>query len=210
MVATAGGAALWIAAAVGYLVLEAIAAAGFTPGYSYAHNYISDLGVTGGKPFVSPRASLMHAAFCVQGVLFFCGAMLMVGMPDNRRARMFLATVGANTVGNLVIAAVHSGAVHVTGALLAIVGGNAAILTGPGAIRLVAHRRWYRTASKGIALVGFSSLIMLMLNSVTATAIPFPDGVSERGSVYSITSWQLFTATCLLTIGWRRRMKSRR
>jgi len=41
-------AVLWITAGVGYLILEAIAAASFRPPYSYAYNYISDLGVTCG------------------------------------------------------------------------------------------------------------------------------------------------------------------
>ena len=41
-------AVLWITAGVGYLTLEAIAAASFRPQYSYAHNYIGDLGVTCG------------------------------------------------------------------------------------------------------------------------------------------------------------------
>jgi hypothetical protein len=31
-------------AAFGYLILEAVAAAGFEPVYSYARNYITDLG----------------------------------------------------------------------------------------------------------------------------------------------------------------------
>src|ERR1700759_4861673 len=39
-------AAVWIAAGLGYLILEAIAAVAFRHHYSYAHNFISDLGVT--------------------------------------------------------------------------------------------------------------------------------------------------------------------
>jgi hypothetical membrane protein len=207
VLATAGAAASWIAAAIGYLVLEAIAALNFSPRYSYARNYISDLGVTGGRPFVSARADVMHAAFCIQGLLFLVGAALLIGAPDNRRARLFLGSVGANTVGNLVIAAAHSGTVHVMGALLAIVAGNAAILAGSAAIAPLATRRWYRMLSKVIAAVGFSSFTMLLLNSVTAMTLLFPAGVWERGSVYSITTWQLLTATSVLTAGCGRRTR---
>ena len=209
--ASARGAVLWILAAVGYLILEAVAAASFTPGYSYAGNYISDLGLPSGtlvhgQVIDSSRAYLMHAAFYLQGGLFFLGALLLTGIPDNRRAQIFLGTVGANAVGNIVIGTVHSGRVHVAGALLAIVGGNVAIVLGSTAIRLVAELPWYRRVSKSLAALGLSCLAMLAVNSASARAILLPDGVWERGSVYSITAWQLLTAVCVL-IGSRRKAR---
>ncbi|OBI41749.1 DUF998 domain-containing protein [Mycobacterium colombiense] len=201
--ASARGAALWVVAGVGYLVFEAIAAAAFEPAYSYARNYISDLGlpngtVVHGRPIYSPRAYLMHAAFYLQGVLFFLGASLMVGVPDNRRARVFLGVVATNAVGNIVIGSVHSGTVHIVGALLAIVGGNAAILLGSGVIGPLAARRRYRRLSKAIAALGFLCLAMLMIKPAAATTYLLRDGAWERGSVYTITGWQLLTAACLL------------
>lgn len=202
--ASTRGAALWIVAAVGYLVLEALAAAAFEPAYSYARNYISDLGLPRGTPVQgrsihSPRAYLMHAAFYLQGILFLVGASLIVGVPDNRRARLFLGTVAANALGNVVIGTVHSGTVHIVGALLAIVGGNAAILVGSGVIGPLTAWRRYRGLSKAIAALGLSCLAMLMIKSATATTYLLSDGAWERGSVYSITVWQLITAACLLT-----------
>jgi len=200
--ASARGAALWIVAAVGYLTLEAMAAVSFSPGYSYARNYISDLGLPSGslvhgQVIDSPRAYLMHAAFYLQGGLFLLGALLLAGIPDNRRARIFLGTVTVNAVGNIVIGTVHTGRVHVAGALLAIVGGNAAIWLGSATIGLVAGQRWYRRGSKCLAALGLSCLVMLTINSATKTAL-LPDGIWERGSVYSITVWQLLTAVCVL------------
>ena len=202
--ASTRGAALWVVAALGYLILEGVAAAGFEPAYSYARNYISDLGlpsgmVVHGQTIYSPQAHLIHAAFYLQGVLFLVGASLIVGVPDNRRARAFLGAVAANAVGNVVIGTVHSGTLHVAGAVLAIVEGNAAILTGPAAIEELAARRWYRVASKLIAVLGLSCVTMLMFNSATAKTLLLPAGAWERGSVYSITAWQLLTAACLLT-----------
>jgi hypothetical membrane protein len=194
--ATARGAALWVVAAVGYLILEAVAAAGFAPSYSYAHNYISDLGVRA----VSPRSSLMHAAFYLQGMLFFLGALLIVGVPHSPRARIFLGLMTANSIGNIVIGTVHSGNVHRAGAALAIVGGNTAILAGSAVIATVGSWRWYRHISKLLAAVGLLSLLMLMINSATSTASLLPNGAWERGSVYSITAWQLLTAACLLSV----------
>lgn len=183
------GAALWVLGAIGYLVLEALAAAGY-PRYSYADNYISDLGVAGS------RTHVMHAAFCSYGVLFLLGAVLIVGIPASRRARTFLAMAAANAAGNIVVGTVHSGKVHVAGAALAIVGGNVAILAGSKMVGI--DRRWYRRSSELIAALGLSSLAMLVVDSAITDLWILPDGVWERGSVYSITLWQVLTAGCLL------------
>jgi hypothetical membrane protein len=204
-VGIARGAALWVGAAVGYLVLEAAAAASFEPSYSYARNYISDLGVADGRMvrgrmIDSPGAYLMQIAFYLQGILFFAGATLIVGLPDNRRARTFLGLVAANAVGNIVVGTVHSGKVHVAGAALAIVGGNAAILTGSAVVGRVGGHRWYRNISTFAAALGLLCLIMLMVNSATMKSNLLPNGAWERGSVYPITAWQLITGAYLLTV----------
>lgn len=205
---TACGAALWVVAALGYLLLEAVTAAGFEPVYSYASNYISDLGVSSGQLVHgfhgrlgdSPRAYLMHTAFYLQGILFLLGALLIVRISESRRARMFLGLVAANALGNIVVGTVHSGNVHVTGAALAIVAGNTAILAGFAVVGTIGRRRWYRGISKLVAVLGLLSLIMLMINSATMKANLLADGAWERGSVYSITLWQLLTAGCLLIV----------
>ena len=41
---TAAASGCWLMAGAAYLILEAVAAAAYGPDYSYAHNYISDLG----------------------------------------------------------------------------------------------------------------------------------------------------------------------
>jgi hypothetical membrane protein len=186
------GAALWGVAAVGYLLLEAFSAAGFEPDYSYLHNYISDLGVSG------PRAYLMHTAFYLQGVLFLLGALLIVPVPRTRSARVFLGLVAANAVGNIVVGTVHSGKAHVVGAALAIAGGNFAILVGSAVVGAVVGHRWYRGVSGLIAALGILCLSVLTVNSVAMTAQVSAAGAWERGSVYSITMWQLLTAAGLL------------
>lgn len=179
------GSILWILGVVGYLTLEALAAAAYLPAYSYARNYISDLGRSG------PRASLMHAAFCLQGAMFLLGTMLIVGMPVRRRCRLFVALVSANAAGNILVGTVPSGPLHLTGAALALVGGNAAILA--GSALFAAPPRWYRTVSTVIAALGFLCLALLV-----AGAPALPVGVWERGSAYSIFLWQLVTAAMLL------------
>jgi hypothetical membrane protein len=198
------GSALWVGAAVGYLVLEAAAAASFEPSYSYARDYISDLGITAGlvrgRMIDSPQAHLMHIAFYLQAILFFAGAVLIVGFPKSRSARIFLALIAANAVGNIVVGTVHTGKVHVVGAALAIVGGNMAILAGSTVVRRIGDRRWYRNISKLVASLGLLCLTMLLVNSATMKSNLLPDGAWERGSVYSITIWQLLTSAGLLTV----------
>ncbi|WP_205875675.1 DUF998 domain-containing protein [Mycobacterium camsae] len=170
---------------VGYLILEAVTAAAYPTTYSYALNYISDLGRVG------PRAPLMHAAFCLQGTMFLLGALLIAGVPFGRDNRLFVVLVSANAVGNVLVGTVPSGLIHLIGATLALVGGNAAIL--PGSAHLLPQLRWYRNASKAIAALGFLCLALLVGN---CTALPV--GVWERGSAYSIFGWQLLTAAGLL------------
>ncbi len=92
----ASAAAVWIAAGLGYIILEAIAAARFRYHYSYAHDFISDLGITSrgmfqGHTIDSPLAYLMNTAFCLQGALFLVGAVLIVRALEAQWAGLFLA-----------------------------------------------------------------------------------------------------------------------
>jgi hypothetical membrane protein len=188
----------WSSAGLTYLTLEAVAAAAFRPHYSYARNLISDLGI----PSVdSPLACLMNTAFCVQGSLFLVGAILTVLAVETRKARAFVTLAAANAVGNLLIAAFHSGPaaraegtawVHAIGAVLAIVGGNAAILAGS---RIVSG--WHRKVSVALGAFGLLSFVLFVIELKASSALPL--GVWERCSVYSITAWQPLTAAWLLS-----------
>jgi hypothetical membrane protein len=171
---------VWLSAAVSYLTLEAIAGAAF-PSYSYAYNFISDLGV----PSRSPLAWLMNVGFCVQGSLFLVGALAF-------KARLFRALVGVNLLGNVLIALFHSGsATHVLGAVFAIVGGNAAVLAGS---RILGG--WHRRVSIGLGLFGLLSFALFVVDLKIGS---WPIGIVERCSVYSITAWQLITGAALLS-----------
>jgi hypothetical membrane protein len=188
----------WTSAGLAYLTLEGIAAVAFRPHYSYARNFISDLGIPSND---SPLAWVMNTAFGVQGSLFLVGAILAVRAVAPRRAGLFLTFAAANAVGNLLIAAFHSGPaaraegtawVHVIGAVLAIVGGNAAILAGS---RIVTG--WHRKVSVALGAFGLLSFALFVIELKASSALPL--GVWERCSVYSITAWQLFTAAWLLS-----------
>ncbi|KAA0102360.1 DUF998 domain-containing protein [Mycolicibacterium sp. P1-18] len=188
-------AACWTLGGAVYLAFEAIAAAAF-PGYRYDTNFISDLG----RPD-SPLSPLMNTAFAVQGTLFLAAAVALTRTRRGPGSRVFVACAAANAVGNVGVAMVPSGGagiawVHVTAATVAIVGGNAAILAG---YRLVSESRWYRTASVGIAAVGFLAFALLAVGAVTAsTTVVLPGAVWERTCVYTIIGWQLLAALRLL------------
>jgi hypothetical membrane protein len=188
----------WLSAGLAYLTLEAVAAAAFRPHYSYARNLISDLGIPSDD---SPLAWLMNTAFCVQGTLFLVGAILTVRAVEARTAGLFVSLAAANAVGNLLIAAFHSGPashangtawVHAIGAVLAIVGGNVAILAGS---RIVSG--WHRKVSVVLGGFGLLSFALFVIELEASSSLPL--GVLERCSVYSITAWQLFTAAWLLS-----------
>jgi hypothetical membrane protein len=197
---------VWISGPLTYLILEAVAAVAFRHHYSYAHNLISDLGVT--SRFDSPLAWLMNTAFCLQGTLFLVGAILIVRAFETRKAGLFLILAAANAVGNILIAAFHSGPaaqadgtvwVHATGAVLAIVGGNAAILAGSSIIHNASELLRYRSVSVGLAALGLLSFMMFVIESKTAAVRLLPPAVWERCSVYSIITWQMLTAARLVT-----------
>jgi hypothetical membrane protein len=191
----------WISGGLAYLILEAVAAEAFRPHYSYTHNFTSDLGVTS---FESPLAWLMNTAFCLQGTFFLAGAILSVRAFETRKAWLFLTLAAANAVGNILIAIFHSGPaaradgtawVHATGAVLAIAGGNAAILASSS---VISGSLGYRRVSAGLGVLGLLSFTMFVIESTTPAVHLVPSAVWERCSVYPITAWQIFTAAWLL------------
>ena len=118
--------------------------------------------------------------------------LFLVGAVFLDRARLFLTLAAANALGNILIAIFHSGvAAHAVGAVLAIVGGNAAILAGSRT-----GAPLYRRVSVGLGAFGLLSFMVFVL--VLKHVAHAPLGVWERGSVYSILLWQMFTAAWLI------------
>src|SRR4051794_18058122 len=152
-------AAVWIVAAVVYLVVEKVAADNVKGHYSYLHHYISVLGVPDWGRF----AYLMNAAFYLQGVLLFVGAVL-VTRASGRRGVFFLVFTAAPTIGYFLVATVHGGSPlakrdgmqwHTSGALLVFIVSTLAIVPGSKIVaRAVDARWWYRGVSLLIATVG--------------------------------------------------------
>lgn len=205
-----GAAACWFLAVAVYLIAEAVAASAF-PDYSYATNYISDLGVpevaaVDGRAIDSPLHAVMNAGFIAHGVLFVLAALLATRAARVRHRRWFIALAVVHGVGIVLVGtfsgsqeALESGlaAFHVIGAAMAIIGGN---LTAMVASRTARHG--FAALSLALGVVGIVSVVMLVVDSGTTAINLLPDGIWERLSVYTIQAWELVAATA--TLVWLR------
>jgi hypothetical membrane protein len=191
-----------------YLAAEAISAAAWkSPTYSYADNWISDLGsatagMFQGRELDSPLHTVMNSGFIIQGILFGIATVLLSRTLSGRST--FTAVTGIVTmIGYILVGTFHGSlqaqqngtlALHFTGATLAILGGNV--------LALVLGIHWRKTPET--RLIGLISIIAgaFGLVSVTVLFVTFdaglPSGAIERGSVYTIVIWQLAVAVALL------------
>ncbi|WP_329791472.1 DUF998 domain-containing protein [Lentzea sp. DG1S-22] len=206
-------AALWALGSTWYLLSEAVAASAF-PNYSYARNYISDLGAVredalDERSVDSPLAEVMNLGFLHQGLFFLLGAMFAArALPAGRGRSAFLALAVVHAGGNALVATFHSGqqaadggtaALHPVGAVMAILGGNLATLAVALLLRRHAVARFTRLVGFTLSGIGITSLFALGVNTAVGNPLLFEDGTWERGSVYAITTWQLAAAATVFT-----------
>jgi hypothetical membrane protein len=202
-------AAAFLLGPVVYLAAEAITAAAWkSPSYSYADNWISDLGsatagVFQGRELDSPLHVVMNSGFIVQGLLFGIATVLLSRMISGR-LRTFTAVTGVVTmIGYIIVGTFHGSLqaqqngtlpLHFTGATLAILGGNV--------LALLMGIHWRK--NRQTRLIGLVSIVAGAFGLASATALLFtfdsglPSGAIERGSVYTIVIWQLAVGTALL------------
>lgn len=205
----------WILAGVVYVGTEAVAAAAF-PGYSYATNYISDLGIPqvetyGGRAIDSPLHAVMNTGFVLHGVFFVAAALLAVPVLGTTLRCTFLALATTHGIGIVLVGVVHSGqvnadngwgAVHGIGAAMAIVGGNLAAIVAGLAARRSTGLRLAGTACVTLGVVGLLGTVALVLDSGSTAVDVLPDGVWERLAVYTVTAFELLVGVTTL---WRLR-----
>ncbi|MDV9174738.1 DUF998 domain-containing protein [Streptomyces sp. W16] len=205
-------AAVLLLNAVQWVVSEAVAAAAWTsPPYSYATNYISDLGVPDcgthyqGRTICSPDHALMNTSFIVQGILFATGVVLLAAtLLTGRARRVVIALAAAHVVGFVLVGLFHGSpdgpgyslALHVGGASVAILCANTiAILA--GSLRSLQLPRAYRVFSIAVGALGLLSEAFVGASTSTA-------GIFERGGVYSWLLWSVVTGVSLLVRQLRR------
>ncbi|MGO3152140.1 MAG: DUF998 domain-containing protein [Galactobacter sp.] len=199
-----------------YLVAEALAALAWRdPTYSYSYNYISDLGVPDvdsfeGRVIDSPLHWIMNTGFVLHGVLFIVAVLLLRGMfTGTVTRRVIVALAFLHGIGIALVGLFHgsqqavedgTAVLHGTGALLAIIAGNAAfILAGTALLRrsmnvsVPPRRRWPGGVFIALGVSGIASFTSLL-----ATAGSNYDGIPERIAVYTVMVAELIAATALL------------
>ena len=201
-------AATFLLGPVIYLAAEAITAAAWeSPSYSYADNWISDLGsatagVFQGRELDSPLHVVMNSGFIVQGLLFGIATMLLSRTLTGRST--FTAVMGVlATLGYILVGTFHGSLqaqqngtlpLHFAGATLAILGANL--------LSLVLGLHWRKAPDT--RLIGVTSIIVGSLGLVAVVTLfltfgaGLPSGAIERASVYTIVIWELAVAVALL------------
>ncbi|MDO5644323.1 MAG: DUF998 domain-containing protein [Dermabacter sp.] len=191
-----GLAGLW------YLLAETVSATGF-PGYSYATNWISDLGVPApqtfqGRTIDSKLAVVMNAGFVGQGLLFVLGAVaIYFANPRLRRNGLLLGLAIIHGLGISMVGLVHGNqenvaaglaVYHFGGAMLAIIGGNIAIMVAGTSVLREVLPRWMPRASTWLGAIGLVSLAILF---AVEPSLWMYAPVFERGAVYTILIGEL-------------------
>ena len=216
--AIVAAAILFIVMGVEYLVVEAVAASAWqTPAYSYASNFVSDLGAPDcstfqGREICSPLHTVMNAGFIAQGALFVVASFLLMRLVSAGRARnVYLAIALIYAVGMVLVGYFHgsteateNGTIvyHYLGAFMAILGGNVAAIVAGFQWRRLGMPRWFGLASIALGVIGLAGAVVL-----GTTFGVLPPGIPERVSVYTITAWQILTGIVLL-LGLRRLTRS--
>jgi hypothetical membrane protein len=214
----AGSIALILAGVI-YLIAEAVAALAWThPRYSYARNYVSDLGVTGpretflGHDIYSPLAGVMNTGFVLNGCLALLGVILILRFSSRARAKAVWVLAILFAIGIVLVGFFHgsllsekAGTVgfHFLGAPIAIVSGNViAILIGLG-FREFGAAAWFRVV---LLVLGIGGILALAAEILVIGGDPaFPAGVFERVAVYTVLASQLLWGATTLIHSRRRR-----
>ncbi|HEX4443347.1 MAG TPA: DUF998 domain-containing protein [Galbitalea sp.] len=201
-----------IVAGVEYFVTEAITASAWRdPLYSYARNYVSDLGVTGpretflGHNILSPLAGVMNTGFVLNGLLVLAGVILITRFRGHARARVLwilalLFAVGITMVGtfhgSLLSQKAGTLAFHFGGAPIAIICGNVIAIVAGLSFRHPETGTWFPPVMVTLGIGGILGLVAEIL--VIGGAPAFPAGIFERVAVYCILASQLLWGAALL------------
>jgi len=193
-----------------YSIAETVTALAWkNPVYSYARNYISDLGVSGpgvvfeGRMINSPIYWVMNTAFAIEGILAVMAAILLRPLFSTKKWRITIPLLAiVHGIGIITVAIVHGspeafheriGILHVIGAFLAIVAGNIECMCAGIAAKRSGAPGWFTTYSIFLGVLGLVGLIFL------AVVKSIPPGITERISVDTIILWDITTGIFLLS-----------
>jgi hypothetical membrane protein len=202
-----------LVAAVAFFVAETVAAAAWdNPPYSYADDFVSDLGVPGppvvfkGHLVHSPLALVLNLGWVVNGALVVLAVLLLVRpRGQGALARWQRRFVIVYAVGLLIAATFHEAPAwmfpfHALGATLVMAGGNiATFLTGRLGGRL-GLPTWLSRTFMVLGAVGLIAFLVVQVDAtvVDSNALPPGIGTLERVAAYPLLIAQLTAGMALL------------
>ena len=211
-----------LTAAAFFLVAETVSAAAWhNPSYSYANDFVSDLGVPGpatmfkGHLIHSPLAWLLNVGFAVNGILIALVAVLLLRprgqgrMPHWQRRSFIAFGIGLTTAAFFPESPPWRLPFHAFGATLAMGGANIAILlTGLLGARLGVPGRLARVfiALGAVGLTAFVAVQVLAL--VDDPILPHGIGALERVAAYPVLVTEVVAGVSLLVESTRLRRRS--
>jgi len=204
------GATLWLVGALLLVVAMVVVQLGWSgpPAYSLKSNYISDLGNTGCGPWpsstsarvCSPWHDLFNGAIIVLGVFVPFGAILCrTAFPKRRSSAVGLGLIAVAGIGAMLVGFSPENVnltVHETGAGLAFVLGNLALLV--LGFAMFRDTRWdgYRAYSLFSGLIGLIAVVLFETHTYLALGL----GGMERLAVAPLLLWLLVAPIHLLRI----------
>lgn len=190
------GAIAWIAI-LHFFVVEFIAALAWPMPYSYANNWISDLGNTSCGPFwdnfmnrstyiCSPLHGVMNASFLTVGLLLIVGALgTYRNWPQNRFFQAGLLLLSLVGVGWIIVGFAPENidlSRHLLGAQFINHGGNLGLLA-------LAVGLWRTQRRQALVTIGFAVLAILGTAGLISKGFLMGIGGMERLAFYPIFFW---------------------
>jgi len=194
------GAVLLVLGTVQFLVAHLVVQSAWPVPYSWAGDYISDLGAVTCAPDVcSPWHAVMNTAFVLQGLLLIAGTLLTAGAwMESAGRRVWQGLVVAAGVSWVVVGLVPEDVdrtLHAAGALPGFIVSNAALLVA-GASTSTRPYPAARRAATLLGAVGVAGFVLL------AAATWWPDGpvgvgAAERAVVFPLQVWAVVAGVAL-------------
>lgn len=193
------GTVLWMLC-VQFMVVEQIVSRGWDGTYSFAYNYVSDLGAVNcdlqhGMTVCSPHHAWMNASFALQGVLIAVGALLVRGVFSPRRSyTVALGVLAASGMALIGVAAFPEDVRpmgHVMAAMAHFVLGGAGIVT-MGVLLLRDARKsaiagWLSLGVGGAVVL--ATVLLALQKEPIWNVMGLMEGAVERIAAYGIPLW---------------------
>lgn len=202
-----GGAVMWIAGPVQYLIAQLVVQAAWRTSYSWMVNPLSDLGAihcqTMGSGYPPPRYvcsplhGVMNASVIVLGVLLAGGVLLTAscwgGGVASRSVRILLLAAAAGSVLVGLVPEDVNLSLHLLGAFLGIAAGNCGFLLA-GLITRSSPLGRLRPVTLPLGILAMAATVLLFTGGIPAGGF----GGVERLAVFPLRCWMAIVGIFLL------------